>query len=72
MSKYDWSGVPSWVNWLATEKVHDKYITWGYFLKPKMLGGIWSDIESGGNPKLIGYDLFKGDWKDSLEERPND
>lgn len=75
MSKYNWSNVPYKVKFLATEFVAGNFLTWGYRYKPKITVSSWLYDGDGGDwdkPILIGVGLFKGDWQDSLEERPND
>lgn len=69
MSKYDWSNVPFNVVSIATDS--DGYAHgWGGI--PIPVGGEWL----GRGCKLLGFMLspdentFKGDWADSLEERP--
>ena len=68
MSKYDWTNVHKEVNWIAT----DSNGVWcKYTHKPKLSRYGWSvshgehifEIHQGGSH-------FKGDWRDSLEERP--
>ena len=68
MSKYDWTNVPNEVEWIAT----DSNGVWcEYTHEPKLSRYGWSvdlgehifEIHQGGSP-------FKGDWRDSLEERP--
>ncbi|MFK7255914.1 hypothetical protein ABBZ21_14880 [Acinetobacter baumannii] len=68
MHKYDWSNVPAEVNWMATDQDG-----WAYGFvsqpKPRESYGFWSPVEfvvsipKESNP-------FKGDWKESLEQRP--
>lgn len=70
MSKYDWSGVPNDVQWIATDK---DGVSNGFCDEPSPDGsGLWCVDE---NFTVIdlpqGFvDIFKGDWRDSLEERP--
>lgn len=68
-TKYDWSGVPAKVKWIATD--NDGY-AWYWETKPEIVGGEWLAIKSYvGDFINIENNPFKGDWKDSLEERPN-
>lgn len=69
MSKYDWSNVPMDVNWIATDSsgsvfgydVKPEYKEWGKFIHR-------TDFLYFPHKKWI--EPFKGDWRDSLEERP--
>lgn len=74
-TKYDWSNVPKNVKWIATDK--DGW-AWGWVKRPipkdddewsteTGIGGIHYEfyIKPENNP-------FKGNWQDSLEERPNE
>ena len=69
MSKYDWMNVPSWVNWIATDSsgsvfgydVEPEYKEWGKFIH-------CTDFLYFPHKNWI--EPFKGDWRDSLEERP--
>lgn len=70
-TKYDWKGVPKEVQWMATNE-------WGYAhhystepRKMRSLGiGFWNGREVD-LPMLFPYqNPYKGDWEDSLEERP--
>lgn len=71
MSKYDWSGVPSEVNFIATD---DDGVANGFVDKPSPMScGLWSIGDDYKRTVFIGaafVDHFQGDWKDSLEERP--
>lgn len=64
MSEYDWSNVPKEVKWIATDS--DGY-AFGYKEKPYIGGSYWYAL----NPKHI-KQQYLGNWKDSLEERPNE
>lgn len=72
MSKYDWSGVGYEFKFLATEMVGNNYVTWGFKLEPTKTDSLWLDNESRVKPKIIGVNIFKGDWRDSLEKRPGE
>lgn len=61
MSKYDWSGVPDWVFAIATCQDGSVKV----FTKPTPLSNSWSTSFS-----TAGIKPYKGNWKDSLEERP--
>ena len=62
-TKYDWSGVPLEIIALTTSK---NGVVRGYS-KPIMTGNQWSVSYI-----IDGMQPFKGDWRESLEERPND
>lgn len=62
MNKYDWSNVPSHIMWIAKDA--DGY-AFGYMNKPYNGGWCWYAQ----NPEYI-KQTFKGNWQDSLEERP--
>ncbi|QGH74062.1 hypothetical protein [Acinetobacter phage A2.1] len=72
MSKYDWSKVSEEANYVATDK---DMVQVEFTEKPIIClnSGMWIDGTINGyhdythNDKLSD---FKGDWKDSLEERP--
>lgn len=67
MSKYDWSGVPKEVKFIATDSYSGK--AWGYLSKPRL--GRVSFIEHVSEfPIYVGVEPYKGNWQDSLEERP--
>lgn len=65
MSKYDWSNVPLWINWIFTDQDGDMF---GCDNKPCTLDGFH------GHPCDDRWEyLGDGDrdgWQDSLEERP--
>lgn len=66
MTKYDWSSVPKEVKWIATDNNGFKS---GFTDKPFCESdyGFWDN----GLPSLAMHDSeFKGNWQDSLEERP--
>ena len=66
MSKYDWSNVPKEVQWIAMDGDTE---TWGYLSEPEK--GFFSHyVNNEVYMHFIGYEVFKGDWRDSLEERP--
>lgn len=72
MSKYDWIGVPKEVKWIAT---NEGGFAHGHKWKPiagYLHRGFWY---MGGSTEFVLFpreNPFKGDWRDSLEERPND
>lgn len=66
-TKYDWSGVPSWVNWIFVDQDGDMF---GCDNKPCTRDGF------NGHPidnewEYLG-EFSSIDWQDSLEERPNE
>lgn len=61
MSKYDWSGVPDWVIAIATCQDGSVKV----FTKPTPLSNSWATSFS-----TTGIKPYRGNWKDSLEERP--
>lgn len=70
MNKYDWSNVPKEVKWIATD---EDSIVWGFDTKPnKVYSNGFSCGDDGKSFMLLGLNPFQGNWKDSLEERPND
>lgn len=67
-TKYDWSGVPFEVNFIAMDSDGE---TWGYSEEPRK--GVFSHyLKEDTFMYFIGNRLHKGNWQDSLEERPND
>lgn len=65
-TKYDWSNAPKEVKWIA---IDDLGFQSGFTDEPKMelKYGFWDN----GLPSYrMGYSEFKGNWQDSLEERP--
>lgn len=70
MSKYDWSKVPKNIMWIATDS--DRFQVW-FESKPERKALWWniSDVRNDAyrciSPE---FNQFKGDWKDSLEGRP--
>lgn len=70
MSKYDWSNIPKEVKWIATDA---NGYAWHWYTKPEIEGDEWNTVES-----LVGNFIdkednpYKGNWQDSLEERPNE
>lgn len=72
MTKYDWSNVPKEVKWIATDV---DGITSGWKEKPKykQIYGTWDRSDwSKANLGFIKVLAFRGNWQDSLEERPHD
>lgn len=71
-TKYDWSAVPSQYNWLAT---NSNGFAIAHETKPILIDGFSDSWFMGGNYSVIHFPVknpFKGNWKDSLEERPSD
>ena len=76
MSKYDWSSVLDDVKFLTTSE-NGKVSGWVQeYRTPNPSGGLWygGDIPQTGEPKYYGLNIapYQGDWRESLEERPND
>lgn len=72
MTKYDWSNVPKEVKWIATG-FHSK-AKMGFVNKPLKDEAMlcWcSRWLNGEQIKLSDVSEFKGNWQDSLEERPS-
>ena len=67
-TKYDWSDVPTWVKFIATDANGNTY---GYEekIKPYI---ILDDMFVGGNYVSLNTVVSFDDWRDSLEERPNE
>lgn len=66
-TKYDWSNVPKEVKWIATDSDRFKcYFT----LKPEFMPMWWEKKDDYYKCIPPEKNEFKGDWKDSLEERP--
>lgn len=68
-TKYDWSDVPLKVNWIATDSNGNVF---GYDIKPKMMeyGNFMHVSDFLYFPKSNWISPYKGNWMDSLEERP--
>lgn len=60
-TKYDWSKVPEEITAIATCK--DGTVKW--FSKPKLCNDYWISVFT-----VTGAEPYKGNWMDSLEERP--
>lgn len=67
--KYDWSVIPAHVNFMATD---EDGMACGWLVEPHIVGNAWRNqshlsaffnLTKRQNP-------FRGDWKDSLEKRP--
>ena len=69
MSKYDWTNVPNEVEWIATDS---NGLVFGYDVKPiqKEWGKFIHHSDFIYFPHKKWIEPFKGDWRDSLEERP--
>ena len=68
ITKYDWSNVPSEVNWIATSSMG---FSSGFTDKPNRFDeyGFWDN----GEPEVrLGYLHYFENWKDSLEERQSE
>ena len=73
-NKYDWSDVPKEVKWIATDEDMN---SWGFVTSSEpFIGGEdgdqWVSRSYSHSCKHIGFRVFKGNWKDSLEERPSE
>lgn len=69
-TKYDWSNIPKEVKWIATDKNGE---AWFWETKPEIYCNGWLT----GEPNAIDFidksdNPYKGNWRDSLEERPNE
>lgn len=66
--RYDWSDVPPEVQWIATD--YDREKCW-FIDKPVAQVCIWigRSVKKLGRTNIISE--FKGNWRDSLEQRPN-
>ena len=67
-TKYDWSNVPKWVKFIATDSNGN---TNGYEerIKPYI---ILDDMFVGGRYVSLDVNTLFDDWRESLEERPNE
>lgn len=73
-TKYDWSGVPKEVKWIATD---EDLNSWGFVTNDKPFvggedGDQWTSNYFAHSCKHVGFRIFKGNWQDSLEERPSE
>lgn len=68
-TKYYWSGVPKNITWIATDL---DGVANGFNSKPfKDDHNMWSLLD--GSWKQLGSAFgYKGNWQDSLEERPSE
>ena len=67
MNKYDWTNVPDEVKWIATD---EDGVLCGYSSKPQKFSRTWNTHYTG---NFVGHSFlppFKGNWRESLEERP--
>lgn len=72
MSKYDWDFVPKIVKFIATD---EDGVVCGYTNEPKIYGSsnMWACGESGNSVRVMDTVMsHQGDWRDSLEKRPNE
>ena len=67
-TKYDWSNVPKWVKFIATDSTGNTY---GYEekIKPYI---ILDDMFVGGRYMSLDMNAPFDNWRESLEERPNE
>lgn len=70
MHKYDWSDVPAEVNWIATDGYSG--IPWGYENKPIRKDECFVERDFDEWPVSVHMIVnpYKGDWTQSLEQRP--
>lgn len=70
-TKYNWLGVPKEVKFIATDK--NAGCAFGYYNKPEMcdIMEIWK-ADNVSNYLSLSIPKYKGNWQDSLEERPNE
>lgn len=69
LNKYDWSNIPDLIRWIATDEDGQSF---GYPNQPyqeSFLGkGRWNNEKY--VPLRLGNIGYKGDWRESLELRP--
>ena len=67
-TKYDWSDVPTWVKFITTDSTGNTY---GYEggIKPYI---ILDYMFVGGRCVSLDVNTLFDDWRESLEERPNE
>lgn len=71
-TKYDWSKVPACDKWIATDA--DGY-AFAWKLEPEIIGEEWNSTVRGslGIHWLEPHEnQYKGNWRDSLEQRPQE
>lgn len=68
MNKYDWSNVPKEVEYLAIDEGDE--FAYGFSSKPSIYhGDMWvGDVVNNVTDLCLTFD---GNWRDSLEQRPN-
>ena len=74
MTIYNWAEIPAEVKWVATDS---NQWAFGYTEEPKQMESgrwdaeLWIPVEKGGIYFVDKKDNpFKGDWRESLEQRP--
>lgn len=69
-TKYDWSTIPAHVNWMATD---EDGTACGWLVEPSIQGNAWrhQSHNSGYFYMHPPKNPYRGDWKQSLEKRPN-
>lgn len=65
-NKPDWSKAEEWAEWLA----QDSYGCWGFFQKKPLMHALSWIARSGYYQIHSPGNLFLGDWRDTLEKRP--
>ena len=73
-TKYNWSVIPEHVQFIATD---EDGMACGWLVKPQVMGDAWrhqSHLSAFFNINARDNYLnhFRGDWKDSLEQRPGE
>lgn len=71
-TKYDWSKVPHWVNWIHTDEGGFAFGSKGKPLRGYLHSGFWY---GGGKEVFLFWPrenrFNETNWRESLEERPN-
>lgn len=72
--KYNWSLIPEHVQFMATDA---DGVACGWLVEPKIMGDAWRNQSHLSaffniNSRNNYLNHFRGDWKDSLEQRPHE
>lgn len=67
MTIYNWAEIPDEVKWVATDS--DGW-AWQYISEPKKGFCFWGSAASRKGCLKPSQNPFKGDWRESLEARP--
>ncbi|KNY37029.1 hypothetical protein RP89_19645 [Acinetobacter baumannii] len=69
-NKYDWALIPEHVNFMATD---EDGMAYGWLVEPHIVGNAWRNQShlSAFFTLTRRQNPFRGDWKDSLEKRPD-